>query len=114
MSNKAEELALKVAGKYSQKTGNREAAFDPSTLLVFAEMILTFAELFKNCNKSPMQAVASAKNPSLWEKVLLRHHVRKFMDRKEFRERGKEVVDALISGGKEVTEEDFKELYNEV
>jgi hypothetical protein len=112
--SKSEELALKVAGKYSKTSGNREAAFDPSTLLVFAEMILTFAELFKNCNKTPAQAVSSARNPSLWERVLLRSHVRRSLDRKEFRERGSEIMEALLSGGKEVSEEDFKELYNEV
>jgi hypothetical protein len=111
---RSEQVAMKVAAKYGSLTGNKEAAFDPSIILVFADLILEFAELFKSCNKTPLQAANAARNPNLWERFLLRRYVRQNMTRREFRDKGNEIVEALLSGGKDASEADFKELYDEV
>ena len=111
---KSHELAKKFAVKYSSLSGDKDAAIDPSTIMVFLDMILGIVEIFKGCGKTPAQALASTHSPSLWDRLVLRRIVKQDMTRSEFKARGKELVDALLAGGKEVTEEDVKDLYNEV
>lgn len=111
---RSQELAKKVAIKYANAAGDKQAAFDPAVIMVFADMIINLIDMFKNCGKTDAQAFATVKNPSLWDRLMLRRLVKQDMTRSEFKSKGKELVDALLSGGKDVTEEEMKELYAEV
>lgn len=111
---KSQELAKKFATNYANVSGDKSAALDPSMIMVFLDMILNIVDIFKSCGKTQEQTHKAVRNPTLWDKLVLRRIVKQDMTRSEFRNKGKELVDALLAGGKEVTEEDIKDLYSEV
>ena len=112
--SKSQELAAKAAAKYSNRSGEVEAALDPATILGFVDLILTFVELFKGCGKTPTDAVITSKNPGLFHRLKVRSVVRDNMTRKEWRADGQHIVEAILSTGKEASTADWEALYQEV
>lgn len=110
--SKLDDMAMKVASNYPSKNG--EAALDPSMIPVIIEVIGNLVTLFKQCNKTPGEALKSSKNPSRWEKIALNTAVRRQVGFRQFRREGDELVAALMSSAATTTEKDIKELYDEV
>ncbi len=109
-----DKVATLAATKYAGLSGNAQAALDPATILAFAELALKVVQMFKDCKASPNAALKTAKNPGLFARMRLRNLVRDSMSKKDFKDHGPNIVQALLSSGPEVTLETLTALYNEV
>jgi hypothetical protein len=111
--SKLDDISMKVA---KNMPGRGEAALDPAMIPVIIDIVGNLVTLFKQCNKTSGEAVKSAKNPSLWEKVALKQTVRKQLGMGffKFRREGDDLVEAVMKTGKGMTENDMNELYDEV
>lgn len=113
--SKLDDMAMKVAKNMPGKNGV-EAAIDPAMISVIIDIVANLVSLFKSCNKTPGEALKASKNPSRWEKVALNQTIRKQLNVGffRFRREGNEMVEAVMKTGKDMTEPDVKELYEEV
>lgn len=111
---KLDEVANQVANNMPKKQG--EAALDPAMIPVIIDIVSNLITMFKSCNKTPGEALKSAKSPSRWEKIALNQTVRKQLGMGffKFRREGDDLVDAVLKTGAKTTEPDMKELYEEV
>lgn len=111
---KLDEVANQVANNMPKKNG--EAALDPAMIPVIIDIVSNLISLYKGCNRSPGEAVRSAKAPSGWDRVVLNQTIRKQLGMGffRFRREGAELVEAVMKTGKSFTETDMKELYDEV
>jgi hypothetical protein len=114
MSNHLNEMAHGVAVHYGEISGDTQAAFDPSMILVIIELASTIFELFESCEKDESEALRSINEPSRWEKLVLRMRVRRALGRREFRRHGHQMVQALLKQGKDMTAKDVQGIYAEI
>jgi hypothetical protein len=114
MSELLNKVAANTAIKYGGLSGDKEAALDPATIMVFAELILKVMELFKNCKATPKSAAETMKKPGLFARMRLRSVVKDSMSREEFRDRGTSVINALMASGEDANQDTVTALYNEV
>lgn len=106
-------VSSKVIDNY--KIGDKEAAFDPSMIFTIMDIITSLIGNFKNCKKTPSDALKSSKNPNFWEKQVARRAVRQHLGGfKAMRREGENLVEALVKTGSELTLEEVNSLYNEV
>ncbi len=109
-----EEVAKNTAIKFADMSGDREAAFDPSIILVIMEIIMQLMGNFQNCGKSPGEAVKMMKNPRRIDLLAARLAIRRQVGGKEFRKNGEALLDAVFAQGKETTVEQVQAIYNEI
>ena len=111
---KLDEVANQVANNMPRKNG--QAALDPAMIPVIIDVVSNLVVMFKNCNKTPGEAVKSSKNPSRWERAALNNAVRKQLGMGffRFRREGDDLVEAVLKTGASATEPDMKDLYDEV
>lgn len=109
---KLDEMANRVANNIPRKNG--EAALDPSMIPVIIDIVSGLIGMFKECNKTPGEAVKISKSPSRWERIALNSAIRRQVGFFKFRREGDELVDAVMKTGKTMSEPDMKELYDEV
>jgi len=102
------EKAVSNLGKQSTK------AFDPAMFSVILELILQLLAAFQDCRKSGQQAYEMAKNPTWLQRRLLMRKVRRELGRREWKASGKEVVNALLETGKQVTPQELQEAMDEL
>jgi hypothetical protein len=113
MSEKLNSVAAKVASKYAGLSGNAEAALDPATIGMYAQLILQVIEMFKACKSTPKAAADTAKSPGLFARMRLRSVVKDNMSRDEWRSHGPHVVQALLDSGLETTPDEIASLYSD-
>ncbi len=109
-----ETLAKNTAVNYSTVSGNAQAALDPATITSFITMIMDLIKQIQACRKTPAAATAAANAPNLFQKIILRRHVRGEMGQKDFRDHGDHVIHALLKTGANVTQAEIEALYKEV
>lgn len=111
---KLDEMANRVASNMPNKNG--EASLDPAMIPVIIDIVSNLVVMFKNCNKTPIEAIKSSKNPSRWERAALNNAVRKQLGMGffRFRREGDELVEAVMKTGKTMSEPDMKDLYDEI
>lgn len=103
----------KVAEKASVKYGGENAVLDPATVSVFVDLIFQFIAAFQEC-RAAREAHQDIKSPGLLQRIRARQIVRENMSRKDFRQHGDSVLEALFETGRELTVEEVEELYKEV
>lgn len=92
---------------------DKEAILDPSTFVVFTELLVILLPLLFDCMTSDQLAKA-AKKPTLLNRLALSLRIRNILGPKQFRQFGDQVLKALYSAGSKITVEDFESLRNEV
>lgn len=88
-------------------------AFDPSMIPVFVDLIMQLIDQIRAC-KTPSEVQEVAKNPGLFQKILVRNAVRKNLGTKGFRAHGDEVIAALYKMGANASVKEIEDLYEEV
>jgi hypothetical protein len=112
--SKIDDLAVKAAGNYASASGEVEAAFDPSWILLFAEIITEIFGMFESCGQDEEAAAKVCQNPSRVQKTLLRLRVRRSMGLRTSMRGVGQMVDAIEETGKTVTVEDVQLALQEV
>lgn len=114
MSDVFKDAALKVGNTYSSlHSDEREFALDPSTILVFLDIIREVVQLWANCKQSGVGAKQMAESPGPLQKLLLRRRVRDVLGNKLFRQHGEKTVAALLKAGAESDPQFLQELIDE-
>ena len=110
-------FAVRVAANYKTDVG--EAAFDPSIILVFAELLIPLIEEIQKC-LAARDVKKVAESPTLWQKVTIRLKLRNLlvnngdMSLKEFRDNADNLIEALRKSASELSVEEVEALYAEV
>lgn len=114
MANMTAELfSKKVIEKYSVLTGKENAALDPAIILVVMQIVQEVIALLQNCRKTPADAIKSAKNPSLWERLVVRNTAIDTLGRREFRDNGgSELVSSILSAGASLEVKEAEQLFS--
>lgn len=108
-----QDAAAKVAHNYAGLSGNAEAAFDPSTILVFANLIIPIIQQIQKCIQAN-QVPTKAQNPTASDMILMNMTVRREIGWHAFRQSGRHYVSSLIKTAAESTPEDMTALYTDV
>jgi len=108
--SKLNDLAVKTATNY----GGESAALDPASIGAFIEILIGIVSLFQGCKQTPAQAVASARNPGLFQRLRLRNHLRNSMSTRDWRVHGEAILDAVYKTGQNTSTADWEALYQEV
>lgn len=90
-----------------------EKAFDPATIMLFADLIAQLIAMVKGCKKDPAEGLQMVKDPSMLQRVVARRTVRKNLDDAD-RQHGKAMTEALLNTGKTLSKDDVAQLYHEV
>jgi hypothetical protein len=114
MNSHLNEVAHGVAVHYGELSGDTQAAFDPSMILVIIELAGTIFELFQDCGKTEEEALSAIREPSRWEGLMLRIHVRRSLGRKDYRRHGRQMVEALKKQGSDMDAIDVQRIYAEI
>jgi hypothetical protein len=101
-----------IAKDFVKSTPN--AAFDPSIIFVIADILVQLIDAFKKCKATPPEAVAIAKNPGLFQRVMLRRKILEVVGRQTFREHGNDLIKSFLAVAKTATSEDFTLAYEEI
>jgi hypothetical protein len=106
-------VANDVAVEYSNLSGDKQAAFDPSTIFTFLEIIVQLMGVLKGCNQSPEDATETLKRPGLFQRIRTRNLVKQHLGTKEFNKVGDQVLEALYKKGRKLSVNDVRSLYEE-
>lgn len=106
-------VKTKVAEQFIQVGGEKEAAFDPASILLWLSVAKELLAMLQECRKlrNPSEIV---QNPSLRDRLVLRNEVRKNLGVRGFRRDGRPLIDAFLKAGGELTKEEVESLCEEV
>lgn len=109
-----QDFSTKVAVRYGQVIGKENAALDPAMIAVIMQIVTQLIDMFKNCKKKPADVPPAIKNPSVWERIVVRQQAIATMGRREFRQNGgSELVDSVFAAGKDLTTPDVQKMFDE-
>ena len=114
MKSHLNEMAHGIAMHYGELSGDKQAAFDPSMILVIIELAGSIFELFQDCGKDEEAALSAIHEPSRWERLMLRFHVRRSLGRREYRLHGRKMIEALKKQGLDMDANDVQKIYTEI
>jgi LDH2 family malate/lactate/ureidoglycolate dehydrogenase len=97
----------------SNLPNNKADKFDPATIIIMVEIITTLLSALQNC-REPEKAKEICNDPTFLQKRVVTLQVRKTMGLREFRQNGKNVINAVLKTGKDVTTEELATAYNEL
>ena len=99
-----------VSNFATQKAG---AQFDPTIILVIAEMVLSLLEALKSC-RDPQGATEIANDPTWLQRRYVSLRVRREIGRNAFRSDGEEIVEAILKTGKDLDQNLMEQVYAEL
>lgn len=102
-----------VSAQFVDAGGEKEAAFDPASILVWMEIAKELISMLQQC-KGANQVSATAKNPTFFERRALTNSVRRSLGVVGFIRHGRATVDAFRAAGAKLSAEDAQSLYDEV
>jgi hypothetical protein len=89
-------------------------AFDPAMITSIIEIITSIIEKFKDCGKTSDQALTASHNPGLWERLVLRNTVSRYLGRNQFRTHGQDLIKNILKTSGKLTKDQMIELYSDV
>lgn len=109
-----EQLTDRAADHFGDLKGNEQ--FDPTVIMVLAELIMQAVEAFRTyCNPDdPAGAAMAAQSPTRMQKWWMRRQVRRKLGWREYRQHGRDVMEALMRTGRELSAEDMEEAYDDL
>lgn len=93
--------------------GDREAAFDISSVLIYIQVAKEVIALLQECKKA-REVPSVAKNPSIFQRALLRGKIKDALGTRGFLRHGRASVQAFLDAGCKLTEDEVQSLYDEV
>jgi hypothetical protein len=91
------------------------ASFDPAIIGTIAQFLVKLIQMFVGCGKTPAQAVAMARKPTVGNHVRLRWQARRHLrQHPELAAYPDQLADGVIAVGETVTTGDFKQMYSEI
>lgn len=109
--SKIESLQDIAAAEFAKKKAG--AQFDPTIILVIAEMVMVFIEVLGDCQEAN-DAAEIANDPTRLQKRWVALKARRLLGRSEYRQSGADVVDAVLETGKQVTADDMEAAFAEI
>ena len=114
MNKHLKSAAEKVTDKFRDSDAeDRQAAFDPSFILVIAQALVPLVEAVQSC-LAASKVPSAARSPSLWQRIVVRNELRKSVDKKFWRGNQQELVQAVFDAAADSTVEEIKALYDSV
>lgn len=93
---------------------NPTAAFDPASAILIVDLIMQFIQMFQDCKKDADEAVEHAKDPTFLMKRIVHLRTRRELGRKAYKEHGRDMAEAIIEAGGDVTLEEMVAAYDEI
>lgn len=93
--------------------GDDGYSIDPATIMIIMEIVSNVIAMWKDCKKPPVEAAASAKSPSRFERLVLRRTCVKMLGAKEFRRSGDVLMSKLVEKASSLTESNMAEMYED-
>jgi hypothetical protein len=109
-----DDLAGDVAVEYSNMSGDRQAAFDPSVIFTFLDIIMELFQRMQECRQTPENALETVGNPGVFQKAVLRSVVRQRLGNGRLFNVDRHAVNAFLKRGKSLNLNQVKELYQSV
>lgn len=103
----------KVIPNFTAAGGDREAAFDPASIIVWIQVAKEVISLLQECKKA-REVPDVAKNPTLFQRVVLRQKIKEALGTRGFLKHGRASVDGFLRAGSQLTEDEVQSLYDEV
>jgi len=103
----------KVVPSFSAVGGDKEAAFDPASILVWLSVAKEVIALLQECKKA-RDVPEVAKNPTIFQRAVLRGRIKDQLGTRGFLKHGRATVDAFLKAGASLTEAEVESLYSEV
>lgn len=111
MTTALEQVQDSAVNKFANKKAG--AQFDPTIILVIAEMVMTFIEVLQDC-RDPQEATEIVNDPTWLQKRYVAMRVRRAVGRNVYRDQGADIVDALLETGQDIDEELMTAVYQEL
>lgn len=105
-----QDAAAKAAANFAGLTGQTEAAFDPTTILVFANLIIPIIQQIQKCIAA-RKVPAAAASPNLRQQIVVRSLVRREVGIRAFREEGMHYINALLKTAADTSEDDMEAIF---
>lgn len=107
-----EKKALECVGTIQKENSDSKVCKDASFILVVIEIIAAVFSLIKECKKTQPKLLEMVKSPRISNRITVNRLVRKTLkDKGLYKDVSPSVVtESLLSCGKTMTEEEFKEL----
>lgn len=111
----AGEVANELANDLVKDGEDKVVLFDPMFIIAIIGIIINLVKLWKDCNKTPLNALADSKSPGLIGRWQLRRLIKHSLDDEEVSSRyGNKVFKAVLAKGQKLTEDNLKKLFTEV
>lgn len=91
---------------------NPGQAFDPAIIVMLADFVVIFLEIFQDCRAGNPLDVANS--PTWLQRRYAHRVVRRELGRREYRKHGAGIVKALLDTGRDLTKEDLEEAYQDL
>lgn len=106
-------IKTKFVPSFTFVGGEKEAAFDPASILVWMQVAKEVIALLQECKKAK-DVPDTAKNPTLMQRVVLRGKIKEALGTRGFLRHGRATVDGFLKAGAQLTEDEVQSLYDEV
>lgn len=114
-------IAKRVDLSYKQKNQLKDLSsselkkvfFDPASIALYASIIVEIIKLARKCKKEK-DIPTSAKNPNIFERIMVKRIIRKKMGFKKYFKHGKEVTNAILETGSAITQDEIHRLCKEI
>jgi hypothetical protein len=103
----------KIVPSFNSVGGDKEAAFDPASILVWMQVAKELIAILQQCKQAKDVSKVAA-DPSVWERIKLRNVVKDALGTRGWLRHGRATVDAFRKAGAELTEKEVQALYDEV
>jgi hypothetical protein len=98
-----------------EKSGVSPDAVGGTFLQTIIAIITSLLGQMKGCGTTPPVAAASAKNPTLFDRLMIRRHIKKHLGPGDaFATFGTPIMNGVLATGAEMSEQEMATLYGEV
>lgn len=110
-----EKKANEIANEMAKDEKIKSYAIDPFTISIIVSILTELIKLYISCRKSSKEAAETMRNPGLIQRWRLKRLIRNHLDDEEVHHiLHKDLFQATLKIANEVTDEEVKEIYEEV
>lgn len=113
MSSPVDNLANKVALEFANRSGEKQAAFDPQWILVIIDILNLLRPMIERCSNNGEGVSSMARRPSLLQRRLLKLRVRQVLGISADRQHGHQMSEAILKVGANASVEEVEAFLNE-
>lgn len=111
-----QDFGTKIVDEYKDMDGtDREAAFDPATILVFIQGLIPIIQQLQGiCKVPPANVSKMAARPTLMQRAYLRNTLRQHVDAELWYGNQRQIMDAYLEVAKKASAQEVQKLYDAV